>query len=75
MATLALRGLPADLMARIKAYASARSLSPRDAALALLTRGLDDIDARRAGGLARQAGLSPEERSALGTHAVSARQR
>lgn len=66
MPTLVLRGLDADLLARVKAYAAARDLSLRDAAIEALSRGLDgDSPAQQlgaSGGRASAARLSATQR-------------
>lgn len=68
-----LRGLDSALMSRVRAYAQVRGLTPRDAGIALVIRGLDDYDARAAGARARNAALTATERSASAKHAVTVR--
>lgn len=57
--------LPPDLAARLASYRAETGLSPRDAALALLTAALDARDARRRGAAARWRGTTPEQRRAI----------
>jgi len=57
--------LPAELAARLASYRAETGLSPRDAALALLTAALDARDARQRGAAARWQGTTPEQRRAM----------
>ena len=71
--TLMLRRLPPELLARVRVYARAHDLRTPEAAVRLITAGLDHLAARSAGGVALHAGRSAEERSAAGRRAVQAR--
>jgi hypothetical protein len=71
--TIMLRHIPPDLMARLAAYASAKGLGKRDAALQLLTVALDHLAHRAAGAAVVNHGRTPEERSAAARVAVTAR--
>lgn len=73
MPSLMLRALPADLVARVKAYARAKELPLPAAAAQLLTIALDHLDARSAGAVAVNQQRTPEERSAAASKAVQAR--
>lgn len=69
MPTLMLRGLPAALVARLRAYADRKGLGQREAAVALLDAGLRAHERAVAAGQARGATLTPEQ----GRAAVQAR--
>ncbi len=73
MPTLMLRRLPPELLARIRAYAKAHDLRTPDAAVRLLTAGLDHLAARSAGGVAATARLTRGERQSSGRRAVLSR--
>lgn len=64
MPTLMLRGLSADLMARIRAHAARLGLRPREAAERLLAQGLDLAESRAAGARAVNQRLTPAQRTA-----------
>lgn len=68
-----LRGLPADLVARLRAYATARGLTERQAAARILQEHLAQLEQRAAGAETVNARLTPEERSAAARRAVTAR--
>jgi plasmid stability protein len=72
---LMIRNLGRALKARLVAYAAARGLGTSAAAVELLERGLDNVDAVAAGGHARAATLTPEQRSAQARHASTSRWR
>ena len=75
MPTLMLRGLSAELVARITAYGR-RQVSPLgvgDAASRLLEIGLEHLDARTAGARALNNARTPDERSAASSKAAVAR--
>lgn len=63
MPTLMLRGLPAALVARLRAYADRKGLGQQAAAVALLDAGLRSHERAVAAGQARAATLTPEERT------------
>jgi len=73
MPSLMLRGVPADLVARLRAYARSHNRSLPSAAIDLLTIALDHLDARAAGGRRSHAQLTPAERSARARALVQAR--
>lgn len=73
MPTLHLTRLPADLVAWVKAKAQAHGLSTSEMVWKILEQARDAEEARRAGGVARQAGTTAAERSAAGKRAVEAR--
>ena len=73
MPTLHLTRLSAALVARVRAYARARSLSTPEAAEHLITAGLDHLEARAAGGRAAHADRSTTERREAAQQAVEAR--
>jgi plasmid stability protein len=73
MPSLMLRGLPADLVARIRAYAQAHHLAVPDAAARLLASALDHLDARQRGGVGRWAGTTPAQRRTMTAAARQAR--
>ena len=62
MPTLMLRGLSADLVARVRAYAHGRGLSLPETVAALLTSALDGAEAQRVRATAMQAARTPEAR-------------
>lgn len=73
MPTIMLRGLPGELVGRIKAFGQRKGLKLPEAVVALVEKGLDSDDARSAGGKARAANLSPEARTEQARLAVQAR--
>jgi hypothetical protein len=75
MPSLMLRGLPADLVARVKSYAHALGLSLPAAAARLLVDGLGRHEARQAAGRATAESRTPEERTAHARAAAEARWR
>lgn len=75
MPTIMLRGVAPDLVARIKAFADRRGLKLPAAVLALVESGLNHQEARSAGGQARSANQTPEERSDQARAAAEARWR
>lgn len=72
MPTLMLRGVPGDLLARLRAYARQREISTLEAATDLLTRGLDGYAARSASAASLN-DRPAAERSEAGRKAVQAR--
>lgn len=68
-----LRHLAPELVARVKAYASARGLSLPAGAVQLLEQGLHVTEARRSGALAVNAARTPDERSEAARKAAHAR--
>lgn len=73
MPTIMLRGLPADLVARLRTYAQQHALSLPEAASRLLVIALDHLAARAAGAAAVNATRTPEERQESAQHAARAR--
>lgn len=73
MPTIMLRGLPGELVGRIKAFGVRRGLKLPEAVVVLVEKGLDSDQARSAGGQARAANLSPEARSEQARTAANAR--
>jgi hypothetical protein len=73
MPTLQLRGLPVDLVGRIRRYARTQDLGVTAGVVRLLTIALDHLDARVAAGQAAHRDTTPEQRSAAARHAVTAR--
>jgi len=73
MPTLMLRRVPPKLLARIRAYAQAHDLRTPEAAVRLITAGLDHLAARSAGGVAATARLTRGERQASGRRAILSR--
>lgn len=73
MPTIMLRGLPGELVARIKAFADHRGLKLPDAVVALVEAGLRFHAQSSAGGQARAANLSPEARQEQARVAAEAR--
>lgn len=73
MPSLMLRGLPSDLVGRVRAYATAHGCSTPVAAARLLTIALDHLDARQRGARGRWAGTTPEQRQAMTAAARAAR--
>jgi hypothetical protein len=73
MPTLMGRGLPNDLVRRVREYARHAQITTSEAIGKLLQIALDNLDARAAGGKARMQGLSPEERSDQARSAAQAR--
>lgn len=76
MPSLMLRGLPADLLRRLRAYADRKGLGQREAAIAWLEAGeraLDDREARAARLRARHEASTPAERAAGARHAALVR--
>lgn len=63
MPSLILRGLPDALMAAVKAFANARNLGIRDAAITLLQYGLHTTENRKKGAEAVNASMTPEARA------------
>lgn len=72
MPTLQLRGVPADLMSRLTAYASRVGLGRAGAAVLLLNAALSTNDQRRAAGRARAAQPSAHAARVAGAHAANA---
>ena len=70
-----LRGVAADLVARVKAYAQTRDLSVQDAAVALLDQGLRATERGAQAATARAASLTPERRADIARTAAQARWR
>lgn len=75
MPTIMLRGLPADLVARLRAYAQQHNVPLPEAALRLLVIALDHLAARASGAAAVNATRTPEERQESAQHAARARWR
>lgn len=76
MPTLIAQHCSPELATRVRAYARQHpDRSSSESLAALITLGLDSLDARTAGGRATQAGRTATERSASGRHAAQARWR
>lgn len=73
MPSLMLRGLPADLVARLRALARGRAVSLSDVAAEMLTLGLQMTAGRAAGAEAVNAAMTPEERSERARRGAAAR--
>lgn len=73
MPTLVARGLPPELVRRVKDYAKAHDIGITVAIQRLLEYAFAAMDARKTAGQARIAQLSPEERSALASKATNTR--
>jgi len=75
MPSLMLRNLPESLHQRLRTYRDARQISLQDAAVQAMTAGLDHLEARRRGGLARAERLSPAQLSEIGRAGAKAKGR
>lgn len=75
MPSLMLRTLPDALLARLRAYRDARQISLQDAAVQAMAAGLDHLEARRRGGLARAERLTPAQLSEIGRAGAKAKGR
>lgn len=65
MPSLMLRGLPLDLVARLRVYAREQGVRLPEAAARMLAAGLDGRDARKRGAAARWRDTTPEQRAAM----------
>jgi hypothetical protein len=68
-----LRRLPAELIARVRAYAADLQIGTPEAAARLLAIGLDALASVSRGGHARREALTPDQRQAMARHAAKTR--
>ena len=73
MPQLLIRGLDHATLARLRTYAQTAGLALPAAAVAMLTRGLDALEARTAGAHALHASRTPTERQEAAQRAARAR--
>lgn len=60
-----MRGLPPDLVARLRVYAREQGVRLPEAAARMLAAGLDGREARQRGAAARWGGTTPERRAQM----------